>query len=104
MSDFVIFRTAHIIGEAGLILSRMRRTGSAGMSTDRVLDKINPLAQLAAERCALWFLVAVTESSNPADCVEGLQWAVAGACFGDFIGILAQDSGCDDASVVRMVQ
>jgi hypothetical protein len=29
---------------------------------------------------------------------------LAGACFGDFLGILVQDFRCDDASDVRVVQ
>jgi hypothetical protein len=48
MSDYVIHSTAGIIGEAGSILSRMRSTGFAGASAARVLDRIEPLAKLAA--------------------------------------------------------
>ena len=50
MSDFAIHRTASIIGEAGSILSRMQSTGCAGASEARVLDRIDPLAKLAAMR------------------------------------------------------
>ncbi len=49
-SDFAIHRTASIIGEAGAILSRMRSTGFAGASEARVLDRIDPLAKIAAKR------------------------------------------------------
>jgi hypothetical protein len=38
------------IGEAESILSRMRSTGFAGASFARVLDRIDPLAKLAAVR------------------------------------------------------
>jgi hypothetical protein len=64
MPDYVIHSTAGIIGEAGSILSRMRSTGFAGASHSpppatgvlsdallaRVLDRIDPLAKLAAMR------------------------------------------------------
>ena len=36
--------------QSGSILSSTRRTGSAGASEARVLDRIGPLAQLAALR------------------------------------------------------
>jgi hypothetical protein len=49
-SDCAIHPTASIIGEAGSILSRMRSTGFAGASAARVLDRIDPLAKLAAKR------------------------------------------------------
>jgi len=52
-------------------------------------------------------IVSWTQCIFLADRVETApveRWHLAGACFGDFLGILAQDSGCDDASVVRMVQ
>src|SRR5271166_5711276 len=51
VSDSAIHLTASIIGEAGSILSRMRSTGFAGASEARVLDRIEPLATLAAQRC-----------------------------------------------------
>jgi len=41
---------AGMIGEAESILSRMRSTGFAGASKARVLDRIDPLAKLAAKR------------------------------------------------------
>jgi hypothetical protein len=47
MSDFAIHRTA---SEAGAILSRMRSTGFADGSEAGVLDRIDPLAKLAAKR------------------------------------------------------
>ncbi len=50
MSDFAIHLTESIIGEAESILSRMRSTGFAGASAARVLDRIDPLAKLAAKR------------------------------------------------------
>jgi hypothetical protein len=64
MSDFAIHSTAGIIGEVDSMLSRMRSTGSAGAShcpspatgvlsdalLARVLDRIDPLAKLAAKR------------------------------------------------------
>jgi hypothetical protein len=50
MSDFAIHRTASIFGETGAILSRMRSIGCADASKARVLDRIDPLATLAAER------------------------------------------------------
>jgi hypothetical protein len=50
VSDSAIHLTASIIGEAGSILSRMRSTGFAGASGARVLDRIDPLATLAAKR------------------------------------------------------
>jgi hypothetical protein len=50
LSEFAIYLTADIIGEAESILSRMRSTGSAGASAARVLDSIDSLAKLAAMR------------------------------------------------------
>jgi hypothetical protein len=64
MSDFAIHPTAIILGEAGSILSRTRSTGFAGASHSpslatgvlsdallaRVLDRVDPLAKLAAKR------------------------------------------------------
>jgi hypothetical protein len=50
MSDSAIHPTASIISEAGAILSRMRSTGFAGASAARILDRIDPLAKLAAKR------------------------------------------------------
>jgi hypothetical protein len=50
MSDFAIHRTADMIGEAESMLVKMRSTGSAGASAARVLDRIDPLAKLAAMR------------------------------------------------------
>jgi hypothetical protein len=50
MSEFAIHPTASIIGEVESILSRMRSTGCAGASAARVLDRIDPLAKLAAKR------------------------------------------------------
>src|SRR5271166_2455690 len=50
VSDSAIHLTASIIGEAGSILSRMRSTGFVGASEARVLDRIDPLATLAAKR------------------------------------------------------
>jgi hypothetical protein len=47
-SEFAIHLTAGIIGEAESILSRMRSTGLAGASDARVLDRLDPLATLAA--------------------------------------------------------
>jgi hypothetical protein len=50
LSDFAIDLAASIIGEAASILSRMRSTGFAGASEACVLDRIEPLAKLAAMR------------------------------------------------------
>jgi hypothetical protein len=50
MSDCAIHRTASIIGETDSILSRMQSTGFAGASEARVLDRIDPLTKLAANR------------------------------------------------------
>ena len=50
VSDSAIHLTASIIGETGSILSRMRSTGFAGASEARVLDRVDPLATLAAKR------------------------------------------------------
>jgi hypothetical protein len=50
LSDFAIHLTAGIIGEAESILSRMGSAGFAGASEARVLDRIDPLAKLAAMR------------------------------------------------------
>jgi hypothetical protein len=50
MPDFAIHLSATIIGEADSILSRMRSTGYAGASEARVLDRLDPLATLAAVR------------------------------------------------------
>jgi hypothetical protein len=50
ISDAAIHRTADIIGETDLLLSRMRSTGCAGASKARVLDYSDPLAKLAAKR------------------------------------------------------
>jgi hypothetical protein len=50
MPDFAIHLTASIIGETNSTLSRMRSTGFAGASKARVLDRIDPLAKIAAVR------------------------------------------------------
>jgi hypothetical protein len=50
MPDSAIHLSATIIGEADSILSRMRSTGYAGASEARVLDRVDPLATLAAVR------------------------------------------------------
>src|SRR5271166_1635056 len=50
VSDSAIHLTASIIGETGSILSRMQSTGFAGASEARVLDRVDPLATLAAKR------------------------------------------------------
>jgi hypothetical protein len=39
-----------MVGEAGLTLPRMRGAGFTGASEARVLDRIDPLARLAAKR------------------------------------------------------
>jgi hypothetical protein len=61
MSDFAIHSMAGIIGEAESMLSRMRSTGSAGASVARVLDRIDPLAKLAAKRS---MAVAISRGSD----------------------------------------
>jgi len=50
LPDSAIHLSATIIGEADSILSRMRNTGYAGASEARVLDRLDPLATLAAVR------------------------------------------------------
>ncbi|MBI3274749.1 MAG: hypothetical protein HYZ60_02080, partial [Methylocystis sp.] len=50
MSDFAIHPMASIIGETGPSLSRMRSTANGRASEARVLDKLGPLAMLAAMR------------------------------------------------------
>jgi hypothetical protein len=53
VTDSAIHLTASIIRETGSILSRMRSTGFAGVSGARVLDRVDPLATLAAKRCMI---------------------------------------------------
>jgi hypothetical protein len=48
MSDFAIHPTARIIGEADSILSRTRATLVPAKPMLRILDRIDPLANLAA--------------------------------------------------------
>jgi hypothetical protein len=49
-SVFAIHLTAGIIGEADSILSRMRASLAPAKPALRVLDRIDPLATLAAKR------------------------------------------------------
>ncbi len=50
MSDFVIYLTASIIGEAGSTLSRTRASRASAKPVLRILDRVDPLAKLAAMR------------------------------------------------------
>jgi hypothetical protein len=50
MSDSAIHPTASIIGEAESILSRTRAALAPAKPVLRILDRIDPLAKLAAKR------------------------------------------------------
>jgi hypothetical protein len=50
LSDFAIHLTARIIGEAESILSRTRAALAPAKPVLRILDRIDPLAKLAAMR------------------------------------------------------
>jgi len=50
MSDFAVHPTASIIGEAGSILSRTRAALAPAKPVLGILDRIDPLAKLAAMR------------------------------------------------------
>ena len=50
MSDFAIHLVASIIGEAEAILSRTRAALAPAKPVLRILDRIDPLAKLAAKR------------------------------------------------------
>jgi hypothetical protein len=50
MSDFALHRTADMIGEAESILSRTRAALAPAEPVLRILDRIDPLAKLAAMR------------------------------------------------------
>jgi hypothetical protein len=62
-----IHLTAGIIGEAESMLSRMQKTGCAGASPARVLDRIDPLAKTRRQEMngRSRFPAAVTEISSP---------------------------------------
>jgi hypothetical protein len=50
MSDFAIYRTAEMIGEADSVLSSTRASLAPAQPVLRILDQIDPLAKLAAKR------------------------------------------------------
>jgi hypothetical protein len=50
MSDFAVHRTAGIIGDSGSVLSRTRAKLAPAKPVLRILDKADPLAELAAMR------------------------------------------------------
>ncbi|MGH6856717.1 MAG: hypothetical protein ACRECP_03490 [Methylocella sp.] len=50
MSDYAVHRTASIMGEAVSILSRTRALLAPAKPVLRILDRLDPLAKLAAMR------------------------------------------------------
>ncbi len=50
MSDFAIHLTVSIMGEADSILSRTRAFLAPAKPVLRILDRVDPLAKLAAKR------------------------------------------------------